>query len=135
MPAQRPEPPAHLDAEAQDIWHSIVNRMPADWFPAETHPLLTELCSLTVMSRKLGNELAVLDAQSRDDYLDLIHDRKRRLKIKVSTTIGSLSRYLRITNVKRLYGAKTRSEAARAASAAIKPWDGRKSEDQVQAGL
>jgi hypothetical protein len=33
----RPDAPYDLTDEQSDEWWAVVNRMPADWFPRETH--------------------------------------------------------------------------------------------------
>jgi hypothetical protein len=40
----RPEPHEDLDADEAKIWRHVVRRMPADWFPPETHVLLLMYC-------------------------------------------------------------------------------------------
>lgn len=42
----RPDPPDEyrLSDEQTAEWWSVVNRMPADWFPRETHALLAQFC-------------------------------------------------------------------------------------------
>lgn len=51
---QRPDAPYDLTDEQADEWRAVVSRMPADWFPRETHPLLTEYCRLVVRARRLA---------------------------------------------------------------------------------
>jgi hypothetical protein len=41
---RRPSPPAQLDARERAIWTKITTRLTAEWFTAETQPMLTELC-------------------------------------------------------------------------------------------
>ena len=36
-------------------WCAVVNRMPADWFPRETHGMLVQYCRLIVGARRLRN--------------------------------------------------------------------------------
>ena len=36
--------PDELTAEEREEWRAIVNRLPADFFPRETWPLLAQLC-------------------------------------------------------------------------------------------
>lgn len=58
----RPEAPEELTAEEAEIWIMVVDRCPADWFPAETHPLLIQYCRHIVNARILSNV--------KEDYLD-----------------------------------------------------------------
>jgi hypothetical protein len=40
----RPEPHEDLNEDEAKVWRHIVRRMPADWFPPETHVLLLMYC-------------------------------------------------------------------------------------------
>ena len=64
--SERPPPlPELSEAEAVE-WRRIVDRMPADWFTAETWPVLGALCRHTVSSHAVGRGLAALSAGSLD---------------------------------------------------------------------
>ena len=54
---QRPEPPADLSEEAAEIWRSITNRYPAEWFSAGSEPVLLQLCRHIVVARQIGTSL------------------------------------------------------------------------------
>jgi len=41
---ERPKPPADLNKEQKDEWRRVVERLPADWFPGETHSMLAGYC-------------------------------------------------------------------------------------------
>ena len=76
---RRPEPPEDLTDEQATQWRAIVNRMPADHFPRETHQILTQLCRQIVR----GNHLAqLIDAAEKEPefdykvYLKLVRQRK-----------------------------------------------------------
>jgi hypothetical protein len=51
---QRPDAPYDLTDDETAEWVAILGRMAADWFPRETHPLLTQLCRHIVSSRRLA---------------------------------------------------------------------------------
>ncbi len=51
---QRPEAPLDLTPEQSDVWRQIVDALPADWFPRETWPLLSQYCRHTIEARRLG---------------------------------------------------------------------------------
>lgn len=51
---QRPEPLPDLTTEEQQVWRTIVNRMPQEWFPAETHHLLAQYCRHAINARTLS---------------------------------------------------------------------------------
>ena len=46
----RPQPLEELTDEQALEWRLIVNRLPADWFPAETHGILAQYCRHVVES-------------------------------------------------------------------------------------
>lgn len=50
----RPEAPVELTPEQADVWRQVVDAMPADWFPAETHPLLMQYCRHTIEARRVA---------------------------------------------------------------------------------
>ncbi len=50
----RPDPPRDLTAGQAVEWRAIVRRMPADWFPRETHGLLADYCRHVLRSRKIA---------------------------------------------------------------------------------
>lgn len=51
---QRPDAPYDLTDEQSDEWWAIVNRMPADWFPRETHGMLSQYCRHVVSARRVA---------------------------------------------------------------------------------
>jgi hypothetical protein len=58
---QRPDSPYDLNDEESVEWWAIVNRMPADWFGRETHPMLTQLCRHTVSARRVSQLIAQIE--------------------------------------------------------------------------
>ena len=57
LPGERPKPPLELTQEEAREWETIVGRMPQNWFPAETWPVLVDLCRLICNSRMVNAEL------------------------------------------------------------------------------
>ena len=51
---RRPDPPDELDSEQAHEWRCVVNRMPADWFPRETHAMLIQYCRHVVSARRVS---------------------------------------------------------------------------------
>jgi hypothetical protein len=115
----RPPAPAYLDAEAASQWRQYVAAMPERWFPAETEPLLAELCVNTVLSRKLASELAGMRSLSRtksfDKFIELL-----RLKIQLSEVVARASTKLRLTNQSRMSDRQAANASQRTST---KPWD------------
>jgi len=58
----RPDPPDELTSDQAFEWRAVVDRMPADWFPRETHPMLIQYCRHIVSARHI--------AQMIDNFLD-----------------------------------------------------------------
>jgi hypothetical protein len=56
IPGERPQPPAELTQEEAREWTAIVGRMPQDWFPAETWPVLVAKLRITPQARYAQSE-------------------------------------------------------------------------------
>ena len=86
----RPESPYYFTDEQAEEWRNIVCRMPADWFPAETHGLLAQYCRHAVLSKRIAQ---LVDACEREDELNLdqyekllkMHDREGRAMSLLAT--------------------------------------------------
>lgn len=91
----RPAPPSELTDEQADEWRSIVNRLPADWFPRETQPVLAQLCRHITRARRLDTLIRAEEGQEEvnvKEYRDLLRSEEEQ-----SRAIASLSTKLRIT--------------------------------------
>jgi hypothetical protein len=96
-------------------WRAVVNRMPAEWFPAEIHPLLAQYCRHVISARHIARLLEKL-AQSDEFSLNLF-DRFLRMQERESRAISSLATRLRITNQSRF------SRNKRTGPMVAKPWN------------
>src|SRR3546814_80496 len=65
---QRPDAPYDLTDEQTEEWWAVVNRMPADWFPRETHALLGNYCRHVVMARRVAQ---LIQAAEKAEELDI----------------------------------------------------------------
>jgi len=63
---ERPAAPSELNAEQAAEWRAVVNRLPADWFPAETHAVLAQYCRHVIAARRIGQLIAQFEAS--DDF-------------------------------------------------------------------
>ena len=63
----RPDPPAELSDDEAHEWRCVVDRMPADWFPRETHPLLIQFCRHTVIARHLAQLIKACESERELD--------------------------------------------------------------------
>jgi hypothetical protein len=68
---RRPDPPRELTDEMAHEWRMIVNRLPADWFPAETWPMLIQYCTHIVRSRRLRSLVTRMETSSEE--FDPVH--------------------------------------------------------------
>jgi hypothetical protein len=88
VPGTTPEPLEELSAEERAEWRKFTQRMPIDWFPPETHPMLAQLCRHICQSRWVGQCLqevraGLLDPTDEDALTNLmklqsLHDREGR---------------------------------------------------------
>jgi len=88
VPGTQPEPLEELSAEERTEWRKFVGRMPPDWFPPETWPMLAQLCRHICQSRWVGQCLqevraGLLDPTDDDALtalmkLQSLHDREGR---------------------------------------------------------
>jgi hypothetical protein len=102
---QRPDAGYDLTDEAAREWWKIVNRMPADWFPAETHAALTQLCRLITRCRRLA-QLTEQMEKSEDfdaaEYRNLVS-----AEGEASRVVLSLMTKLRLTHQSRFDQSKS----------------------------
>jgi hypothetical protein len=113
---QRARPPGDLSPEAAAEWRAIVNRLPAEWFPVETHPLLASYCRHIITSRRVAELIA--DCESRDDFDVSEYERLLRMQDRESRALAALGRGMRLTQQSTY--AKTKSKPSRASKA---PWE------------
>src|SRR5262249_15425365 len=93
--AKRPEPPDHLDTAAADEWRKVVNRMPPDWFPDETHAMLEQRCRHVIWMRKTAEQL---DIMTRAKKLDIQqYNFLLRLAASQSRTLINMDTNMRLT--------------------------------------
>ena len=92
---QRPDAPYDLTDEQAAEWWSIVNGMPADWFPRETHGMLSDYCRHVVKSRRVAQMVAAAEEEKELDVEKL--DRLYKMADRESRAASSLATRLRIT--------------------------------------
>lgn len=113
---ERPKCPHDLSDEESEIWWSVVNRLPADWFPDETHPLLAQYCRHVVQSRRIAE---LIERASGDPDLAIsAYDRLLKMQERESRAIASLSTKMRISQ-------QTTYDKSRKKGTTVprKPWD------------
>jgi len=94
----RPAAPRDLNRAQAAEWNSVVERMPADWFPRETHALLAQYCRHVITARQIAGMIDSLmkgDSQSNswlDDY-----DRLLKMQEREGRAMSSLATRMRIS--------------------------------------
>jgi len=124
--AQHPAPPSELNAEEAAIWRSIVDRMPPDYFPVPTFPMLVALTRHVRLSRFFAHQLQELEAKlahaDNEERSQVLRDLMAlsRAQSDASRTIAMLCTRLKLTQ---LYDASNINRARRAFLTTERPWD------------
>lgn len=114
---ERPDAPYDLTDEQAAEWWAVVNRLPADWFPRETHALLAEYCRHVVKSRRIAQLVA--DAESAEEIdIDTL-DKLYKMAERESRAISSLATRMRISQQ-----ATSTHRADKGTKGVRKPWEG-----------
>lgn len=92
---QRPDAPYDLTDEQTQEWWAVVNRMPADWFPRETHALLADYCRHVVMARRVAQLIKQAESSESLDVVE--YDRLGKMAERESRVIASLATKMRLT--------------------------------------
>jgi len=121
----RAAPPADLDEFEAHVWTAVVNTKPADWFQADTLPLLESYCRHVSHAKTIDREVAKFDPGwlSDDDGLK----RYRMLmdmREKESRAITALARSMRLTQQAQYLAPTAGTVARNAKSSGKKPWEG-----------
>jgi hypothetical protein len=91
----RPDAPYDLSDEAADEWRAVVNRLPADWFPRETHAMLAQYCRHVVAARRCSQLIAKTEnAKTLDVEL---YDRLLKMQEREGRAISSLATRMRLS--------------------------------------
>lgn len=99
---ERPNCPHDLNDEESEVWFTVVNRLPADWFPAETHPLLIQYCRTVVQSRRVAELIekatSDIDPDTKEPTLSVAgYDRLLKMQARQSATVAMLATKMRIS--------------------------------------
>src|SRR5690606_14299358 len=115
-PIERPPAPDDLTDEQAEVWQKITNRMPADWFPAETWPLLAMYCRHDVAARRLA-QLIWHPEESPDLEVEILA-RFKKMQQRESRGMSSLSTRMRLTQQ------TTYDKSRKKPMQVRKPWEG-----------
>ena len=111
----RPRPPACLTKEQAQEWRAVVNRMPEDWFPRETHQLLVQYCRHATASKRIAELIADMEAGNLDvnEY-----DRLLKMQEREGRALSSLATRMRISQQSSYDKQKSKDS-----SPVKKPWE------------
>lgn len=91
----RPAAPADLSEEQRAEWAAVVNRMPADWFGAETLPLLAQYCRHVVAARRISHLIGEAETGEQIDLNE--YDRLLKMQEREGRAMSSLATRMRLT--------------------------------------
>ena len=105
VPGIQPEPLEELAKDERIEWVKFTARMPADWFPPETWPMLAQLCGHICQARFIRQCLqevraGILDPTD-DDQLERV-ERLQRLYDREGRAMTALMVRLRLTSQQRI---------------------------------
>lgn len=91
----RPNPPEELTDEQAHEWRSVVNRLPAEWFPRETHGMLAQYCRHVVAARRVAQ---LIEAEESKDPVDVeTYDRLLKMQEREGRALSSLATRMRLS--------------------------------------
>lgn len=92
---ERPDAPYDLTDEQSEEWWAVVNSLPADWFPRETHGVLAQYCRHIVASRRVAQLVAACESSPDLDLAE--YDQLLKMQEREGRALSSLATRLRIT--------------------------------------
>ncbi|SKA10980.1 hypothetical protein [Consotaella salsifontis] len=119
----RPLPPEDLTDDQQGEWRAVVRRMPADWFPRETHGILKAFCRHATTHRLISYEIDRYEAEWLKDEDGLKRlDKLTAMRERESRAMIATARALRITKHSQIRP-ETAGRATRGSFDGRRPWD------------
>jgi len=91
----RPSPPDDLTEDQAHEWRAIVNRLPAEWFPRETHGMLAQYCRHVVAARRVADLIATAEGDADTDIEN--YDRLLKMQEREGRAMSSLATRMRIS--------------------------------------
>lgn len=117
---ERPEPGLDLTPAEDDVWRAVVNAMPADWFPVETHPLLSQYCRHTVAARKIAMLIDVATAKDEVDTAEL--DKLLQMQVRETGALKAMAASMRLSQ-QASYSARGAGGEKSRRSTVKRPWE------------
>lgn len=136
LPGQRTAAPKSLSEAEAAVWRAVVATKPADWFSADSHPLLIAYCRHAAMADLLSDHIgeaakthtaSVLVGNVGAAALALAGlDALLKMRDRETKALNTFARAMRLTQQSRLKAetAATAHGRANGTSGAVKkPWD------------
>ncbi len=92
----RPKPPREMNTEQGEVWSPIVDALPPEWFPPETHQSLVSYCRHVVQARRIA-ELIDAEVEGGDDFDLRRYDKLLAMQERESRAMSSLATRMRLT--------------------------------------
>ena len=117
-----PEPPRHLSPQQQNLWREVVNTKPADWFTADTFPILEAYVQHCTSAQALSDRISRMEYEGTafvemDEYEKLLKMRDRETK-----AAEARARAMRLTHQARWQPA-TAARKSEDSSGSKRPWE------------
>jgi len=112
-----------LTGDQAEEWRAVVGRMPPDWFPRETHPLLAQYCRHVVIARRLAEKVNGFDRACLGNLDGLRqYDALLRMSERQTKALATLATKMRLTQQAR-YRPETAARAADKSTGGKRPWE------------
>lgn len=118
--SRRPEQPGELTPAQAAVWRDCVRSLPADWFPAETHPLLIQYCRHTVTALRVSQ--LIQQAEQADDFDVIEYGRLLKMQDRETGALCTVATKLRLSQ-QASWTAKTAGTARKNERGGRKPWE------------
>jgi hypothetical protein len=115
---KRLTPGSDLTADQREIWRTVVNTKPVEWFGADSAPVLAEYCRAVDMCSRLASQIEA--AMELGD--DKVIDRLLALRHTESKRMADHATKLRLTQQSR-YTPQAAATASKKAATSSKPWE------------
>jgi hypothetical protein len=115
---RRPEPLEELTDEQAVEWRAVVNRMPAEWFPRETHAMLAAYCRHVVSARRVAQ--LVQQAEMAPEFDIDGYEQLLRMQDREGRALSLLATRMRLSQTSTMRVEQVRG---RMVQLQRKPWD------------
>jgi hypothetical protein len=94
----RPDPMSGLTVDQSNEWIDVVNRMPADWFPRETHSILAQYCRHVVSAKRVDDLIeSLIKGETESGNFLCDYDRLLKMQEREGRAMSSLATRMRLT--------------------------------------